>query len=78
MTISTPEDEEEERMMKIEKASWYNDTFGDHLKSAGKREQKEYAAPEMLYDIDGVNFVNTIHERPGRGMEAHRVQTNSN
>ena len=66
MTITTPEDEEEERMMAIEKASWYKDTFGDHLKSAGKREQKEYVAPEMLYDIDGVNSVNTIHERPGK------------
>ena len=69
MAISTPDDEEEERLMAIEKASWYKDTFGDILKSAGKREHRDYAAPELLYDIDGEQSVKTIHERSGKGYK---------
>ena len=32
-----------------------------------RQNKKEYASPEMLYDINGEHSVKTIHENPGKG-----------
>ena len=53
--------------MALEKAAWYKDEFGSHMADKNKREKKEYAAPEMLYDLDGEHTVKSLSERPGKG-----------
>ena len=37
------------------------------MSTKGRQKKKEYASPYMLYDIDGENFVKTIHDNPGKG-----------
>ena len=51
----------------LEDAAWYKDEYGAHMSTKGRQKKKEYASPEMLYDIDGEHSVKTIHEHPGKG-----------
>ena len=37
------------------------------MSTKGQKKKKEYASPEMLYDIDGEHSVKMIHEHPGKG-----------
>ena len=66
-TFTTPEDAEWERHQVLEDAAWYKDEYGAHMSTKGRQKKKEYASPEMLYDIYGEQSVKTINEHPGKG-----------
>ena len=51
----------------LEYAAWYKYEYGAHMRIKGRQKKKEYASPEMLYDIDGKNSVKAINENPGKG-----------
>ena len=36
------------------------------MSTKGRQKKKEYASPEMLYEIDSEHSVKTIHEHPGK------------
>jgi len=68
LTITTPEDAQREKEQEIEAAAWYRDEYGSHMKSKDKqKKQKEYAAPEALYDMDDEHTFHTIHGGEGKG-----------
>ena len=58
--LSTPKDTAREKDQDIETAAWYKDEFGDHMTDKGRKEEKQYSAPEQLYDLNGTHSVNTI------------------
>ena len=37
------------------------------MSTKGRQNKKEYASPDILYDIDGEHSAKTIHEHPGKG-----------
>ena len=43
------------------------------MSTKGRQKKKEYASPEMLYDIDSKNSVKMIHEHPGKGYSGTPV-----
>ena len=51
----------------LEDAAWYTYEYSAHMSTKGRQKKKEYASPEMLYDIDGEHSVKMIHENPGKG-----------
>ena len=51
----------------LEDTAWYKDEFDAHMSTERRKKKKEYASPEMLYDIDGEHSVKTIHEFSGKG-----------
>ena len=66
-TVTTPEDDEQERQQVLKDAAWYKYEYGAHMSTKGRQKKKEYASPEMMYDIDREHSVKTIHENPGKG-----------
>ncbi len=53
--------------MAIEKLAWYKDEVDALTKGRKENQKKYYAAPEMLYDLDGDQTINTINEFEGNG-----------
>ena len=49
--LTSPQDEENERMAVIEKAAWYKDEFGGSLFEMGGKEKKEFSTREQLEDL---------------------------
>ena len=37
------------------------------MTGGGRKEKKQYAAPEMLYNLDGEHSIKTIHQHSGKG-----------
>ena len=68
-TVTTLQDAEREQQQVLQDASWYKDEYGAHMTTKGRQKKKEYASPEMMYDIDGEHSVKTIHEHPGKGYD---------
>ena len=66
-TVTTPEDDELERPQVLREAAWYKYEYGSHMSTKGRQNKKEYASPDMLYDIDGEHSLKTIHKHPGKG-----------
>ena len=66
-TVTPPEDAERERQQVIEDAPWYKYEYSAHMSTKGRQKRKEYASPEMMYDIDGEHSVKTVHEKPWKG-----------
>ena len=66
--LTTPDDEENAKAQALEEAAWYKDKFAAHTSGKGTSGgKKQFAAPEMLYDLDGAHSVQTLHEWPGKG-----------
>ena len=67
--LTTPTDEKEEKRRSMENAAWYKDDFAALTVGKGKKKgrKQDYANPEVMYDLDGAQSVNTIHNRPGQG-----------
>ena len=53
----------------LEEAAWYKDKYIAHAITKGRKNKKEYASPDMLYDIDGEHSVKTIRGNPGKGYD---------
>ena len=51
----------------LEDAAWYKDKYGAHMSTKEQQKKKEYASPDMLYDIDGDYSVKTINGHPEKG-----------
>ena len=64
-TLTTPKDAAAAKKKNIEDAAWYQKDFGSHIKKKGK-EQKEYIAPEDVYNLDDDHTYKTLNERPGK------------
>jgi hypothetical protein len=64
-TLTTPKDAAAAKKKNIEDAAWYQKDFGAHIKKKGK-EQKEYVAPEDVYNLDDDHTFKTLNERPGK------------
>ena len=67
--LITPECEEEEQKKAMETAAWYKNSFEAFTDGKGKKpkSRKDFASPDMMFDLDGDLSVNTIHNRPGKG-----------
>ena len=66
-TVTTPEYDERGRQQVLDYVPCYKDEYGAHMSTKGRKNKKEYASPEILYDIYGKHSVKTIHEHPGKG-----------
>jgi hypothetical protein len=78
-TITTVDEATREKEVKaFESASWFKDEFGLLAKAAGK--EKNYAAPEALYDLAGAGSVKTIHDRheKSKGVKEKEKETKEN
>ena len=53
----------------LEDAAWYKDEYVAHISTKGWQKKKEYASPDMQYDIYGEHSVKNIHEHPGKGCD---------
>ncbi len=61
-TLATAEEAtREEEVKAFKSASWFKDEFGLLPKALGK--QKNYTAPEALYNLEGAGSIKTIHDR---------------
>jgi len=67
--LITPNEEKAKEARTIEDAAWYHDEFAALTGAEGKKgkKKKTYATAEMLYDMDGDQLVQTLHNRPGKG-----------
>ena len=57
------ENEGRENSADIESAAWYRDEIGEHMVDNKKKSKRQYAAAEALYDLNGDQSGNIIHER---------------
>ena len=48
-------------------SAWYKDEYGAHMRTKRRQKKKEYASPDMLYDIDDEHSFKTIHVHPSKG-----------
>ena len=53
------------RQQVLKEAAWYKDEYVAHMSTKGRKNKKEYASLQMLYDIDGEHSDKTIHDHPG-------------
>ena len=63
--LTTPKTQADAKRSEIEDAAWYKDEYGAHMTESGRKEKKNYANKDMLYDLDKAQSVTTIHARPG-------------
>jgi hypothetical protein len=63
--LTTPEDEANEQMRALEKAAWYNNMFGEHMVDTGKKEKNQYAAKEMLDELNAGHSFKSVHKKKG-------------
>ena len=63
--LATPEDEEQEKRMKMEEAAWYSDVFGDNMVDASRKEKLQYANKEALDELHCDHSYKLIHHRKG-------------
>jgi hypothetical protein len=63
--LTTPEDEANEKMRSLEKAAWYNNMFGDHMLDTSKKEKNQYAAKEMLDELNAGHSFKSVHKKKG-------------
>ena len=61
----TPKDATSAKKKNIEDATWYQKDFGSHIKKK-RKEQKEYVAPEDVYNLNDDHTYNMLNERPGK------------
>ena len=66
-TVTTPKYAEREQQQVLDDAACYKDEYGTHMSTNGPKKKKEYASPEMMYDIHGEHCIKTIHEHTGKG-----------
>ena len=67
--LLTPNEEKAKEAKTMEDAAWYHDEFAALTGADGTKgkKKKSYANAEMLYDMDGDQSVQTLHNRPGKG-----------
>jgi hypothetical protein len=65
MIITTPEDEEQEKLKAMEDAAWYNDEFGDHMVDTSKKEKMQYASKEALDELNCDHSYKSVHQKKG-------------
>ena len=70
-TVTTPGGSKRERQQVLKDAAWYKDEYSAHMSTKGRQNKKEYASPEMMYDIDGEHSFKTIHKHPGKGYSGN-------
>jgi hypothetical protein len=63
--LTTPEDEANEKMRALETAAWYNNMFGEHMVDTGKKEKNQYAAKEMLDELNAGHSFKSVHKKKG-------------
>jgi hypothetical protein len=63
--LTTLEDEANEKMVALEKAASYNNMFGDHMIDASKKEKNQYAAKEMLDELNAGHSFKLVHKKKG-------------
>ena len=78
MTLTTPEDVENDKMKKMEEAAWYNDVFGDNIFDLRKQEKRTFANKEALQELHCDHSYKSIHKKKGNyvgspGVESFQV-----
>jgi hypothetical protein len=63
--LTTPEDEENDKLKAIEDAAWYNDEFGDHMVDTSKKEKLKYASKEALDELNCDHSYKSVHQKKG-------------
>jgi hypothetical protein len=63
--LTTPEDEEQEKMKAMEEAAWYTDEFGDHMVDTSRKEKMQYASKEALDELNCDHSYKSVHQKKG-------------
>jgi hypothetical protein len=76
-TLTTDEEAKREKEVKAFKsASWFKDEFGLLPRAAGK--EKNYTAPEALYNLAEAGSVKTIHDRHEKSKKVSKKGSEAN
>lgn len=66
--LTTPEDEEQEKMKGMEDAAWYNDEFGDHMVEISRKEKLKYASKEALDELNCDHLYKSVYQKKGNDV----------
>jgi hypothetical protein len=76
-TLTTAKEAKHEKEVKAFKsASWFKEEFGLLARAAGK--EKNYTAPEALYNLAGAGSVKTIHNRHAKSKKVSEKGSKAN
>jgi hypothetical protein len=67
--LTTPQDEENEKLVAMESAAWYKDAFGENVFDMSKREKTKKLSASELEDLHTEHSVKTAGKKPGHYEE---------
>jgi hypothetical protein len=73
--LTTPQDEENERLAAMESAAWYKDAFGANVFDMSKKERPKQLSSSQLEDLHAEHSVKTAGKKPGRYEGSPGVET---
>lgn len=73
--LTTPQDEENEKLAAMESAAWYKDAFGDNVFDLRKKEKAKKLSASEMEDLHAEHSVKTVGKTPGRYEGSPGVQT---
>jgi hypothetical protein len=73
--ITTPQDEENEKLAAMESAAWYKDAFGDNVFDMSKKEKPKKLSAREMEDLHAEHSVKTAGKQPGRYEGSPGAQT---
>ena len=73
--LTTPQDEENERLAAMESAAWYKDAFGGNVFDMSKKEKAKQLSAMEMEDLHAEHSVKTAGKKPGRYEGSPGVET---
>ena len=73
--LTTPQDEENEKLAAMESAAWYKDAFGDNVFDMSKKDKAKKLSASELEDLHVEHSVNTAGKKPGHYEGSPRADT---
>jgi hypothetical protein len=73
--LTTPQDEENERLAAMESAAWYKDAFGANVFDMSKKEKPKQMSASEMEDLHAEHSVKTAGKKPGRYEGSPGVET---
>ena len=64
--LTTPQDEENEKLAAMESAAWYKDAFGENVFNMSKKEKRKKLSASEMEDLHAEHSVRTAGKTPGR------------
>ena len=73
--LTTPQDEDNERLAVMESVAWYKDAFGANVFDMSKKEKPKQLSARELEDLHAEHSVKTAGKQPGRYEGSPGVET---